>query len=683
MQQAARPAVVRHRAEIDGLRSVAVLSVVLYHFGFTALRGGFVGVDIFFVISGFLIGGILWREHTSSGTLALGRFYMRRIRRLAPAYFAMAFASLIAGWIVLLPFEFREFGKSLIAATVYLSNVLFYRQSGYFDGPSDEKMLLHTWSLSVEEQFYIFLPLTILVLGRSRNTLIAGLSLLALASLVSSIVMTERSHTAAFFLFPFRAWELLAGVFLAIAGVQWKLKWAYGTWVSWLGMALIFASVLFIPGGTSFPGWNVIAPVAGTILILVNGQDKNWVNRILSAKVPVFFGLISYSLYLWHWPILTLLNYVHEGPLGLVETLFWLLIVFGVSVASWRFVERPVRVSSALSPRTVLGGTLAASMVLLFSGALVFKGDGFESRFSKETQIHIQASADFLQDWSRCKLAEEGPLAGLEVCPIGPAGQTPEVLIWGDSHVRAFREGLAKTANLNGRAGLIIWRAGCPPVFNIEKHENTATVIQDQSCRISNDQIMSAIAQMPYLRDLLLVGRWSYYASGTGTGVDAGNKISLTDVGQPGTLDSDTHRDLLTRKFGETVQIASAHFDRVFVLSQPPELALYDSRQVAKSLAHRQLQPEQVDSVARISRKSAEARAKVYLPLFDAVDDIANIEILDTWPYFCSTEFCMAIADGVGQYFDNNHVTNSAARRLVPLFDRVFQTPVAGLQNDG
>jgi peptidoglycan/LPS O-acetylase OafA/YrhL len=678
MQQAAKPSVAQHRSEIDGLRSVAVLSVVLYHFGFTALRGGFVGVDIFFVISGFLIGGILWREHTSNGTLSLGRFYMRRIRRLAPAYFAMAFASLIAGWFILLPFEFREFGKSLIAATVYLSNVLFYRQAGYFDGPSDEKLLLHTWSLSVEEQFYIFLPLTILVLARSRNTLIVGLGFLAVASLVSSVVMTEKSHTAAFYLFPFRAWELLAGVLLAIAGVQWSLRWAYGAWLSWLGMALIVASVLFIPGGTSFPGWHVIAPVVGTVLILVNGQDRNWVNRALSAKVPVFFGLISYSLYLWHWPILTLLKYVHIGPLGIVETLFWLSIVFVVSIVSWRFVERPVRNPNVLASQTVLGGTLVASLVLLLSGAMVFKGDGFEKRFSNETQIHIRASADFLQDWSRCKIDNDGPLAGLEVCPIGPEGQTPEVLIWGDSHVRAFREGLAQAANLNNRAGLIIWHAGCPPVFNIEKHENTATVLQDQACRISNDQIMAAIVQMPELRDLLLVGRWSYYASGTGTGLDGVNKISLTDVGEPVTPNPDMQLDLLTQKFGETVQFASEHFDRVFVLLQPPEIALYDSRQIAKSLAHGQLQPEQNDRVVRISRKSAEARAGVYLPLIDAVDDIANIEVLDTWPYFCSAESCSAIADGVGQYFDNNHVTNSAARRLVPLFNRVFQTSEGG-----
>lgn len=683
MQQAAKPSVAQHRAEIDGLRSVAVLSVVFYHFGYNVLRGGFVGVDIFFVISGFLIGGILWREYASSGTLVLGRFYMRRIRRLAPAYFAMAFVSLIAGWILLLPSEYREFGKSLIASAVYLSNVLFYRQTGYFDGPSDDKMLLHTWSLSVEEQFYIFLPLTILALGRSRKTLIAGLGLLAVASLVSSVAMTHRSHTAAFYLFPYRAWELLAGVFLAIAGAQWNLKWAFGAGVSWLGMALILGSVLFIPEGANFPGWVVTVPVAGTILILVNGQDENWVNSVLSAKVPVFLGVISYSLYLWHWPILVLLKYVHVDPLGLGERLFWLSIVFVVSVVSWRFVERPVRVSSALSSRALLGGTLSASLILLISGGMVFKGNGFERRFPEETQIHIQASADFLQDWSRCKTGKDGPFAGLEVCPIGPKDQTPEVFVWGDSHVRAFREGLAKAADQSGRAGLIIWQAGCPPVFNIEKHENTATEIQNQSCRTRNDQIMRAIVQMPHLRDLLLIGRWSYYASGSGTELDAANKITLTDVGQGAVADPDTQRELFIRKFGETVQLASAHFDRVFVLAQPPELALYDSRLVAKSLAHGQLQPDQINTVARISRKSAETRANVYSPLLDVAQNNANVEILDTWPYFCSTEFCMAIAGGVGQYFDNNHVTNSAARRLVPLFDQVFKPPKVGLNNDG
>ena len=288
-----------YRPEIDGLRAIAVLSVVLYHFGMPGIPGGFVGVDIFFVISGFLIGGILWADLRETGRIRLARFYLRRLRRLAPAYFAMAAATLLMGWLILLPFEFREFGKSLIAATVYLSNIHFYREAGYFDGVSEEKPLLHTWSLAVEEQFYIVLPFLLLALVRWRPTLPMILAALAALSLTACLWLTPHSPTAAFYLFPFRAWELLAGVLLAIAGQENKARYALHPALSWAGLALILASITLIRA-EGFPGWQAILPVAGTLLILMNGRDANPVNRALMHPAPVFIGLISYSLYLWH-----------------------------------------------------------------------------------------------------------------------------------------------------------------------------------------------------------------------------------------------------------------------------------------------------------------------------------------------------------------------------------------------
>lgn len=209
----------RYRPEIDGLRAIAVLAVVLYHAGGFGLSGGFVGVDVFFVISGFLIGGILWSELLATGRIRLGAFYLRRIRRLAPAFFAVAGASALAAWFLLLPFEFRSFGKELIAATVWLSNVLFYSEAGYFDIGSDSRVLLHTWSLSVEEQFYLCLPLGLIIAMRLRlgPRVIAGLlAALWLLSLAASLWIAPRDPVAAFFLFPYRAWEMLTGVLLAI-----------------------------------------------------------------------------------------------------------------------------------------------------------------------------------------------------------------------------------------------------------------------------------------------------------------------------------------------------------------------------------------------------------------------------------------------------------------------------------
>ena len=205
----------KYRPEIDGLRAIAVLPVVLYHFGVPGFSGGFVGVDIFFVISGFLIGGLLWAELENTGRIALGAFFMRRIRRLAPAYIATALATLIGAYFILLPFDFREFGQDLIAATVYLANVQFFRDSGYFDTAAELKPLLHTWSLAVEEQFYVVMPLLMLGLARWRAVMPKLLVFLGIGSFLACLWMMTLSQPAAFYLLPFRAWELLLGAALA------------------------------------------------------------------------------------------------------------------------------------------------------------------------------------------------------------------------------------------------------------------------------------------------------------------------------------------------------------------------------------------------------------------------------------------------------------------------------------
>ena len=421
-----------YRPDIDGLRAIAVLAVVLYHFDVPGLSGGFIGVDVFFVISGFLIGGLLWAEVTETGRVALSRFYLRRFRRLAPAFFVMILLVSVAAWVWFLPFELREFGKSLVAATVYLSNVQFFREAGYFDIGADEKLLLHTWSLAVEEQFYVFLPIFMLLLARIRSMLVPLLAGMTAVSLIACIWLTPSNPTATFFLFPFRAWELLTGVLLAIWGQSKHSRWAFHPMLSWVGLALILWGVVMIKAGTSFPGWQVMIPVLGTLLLLANGLNENPVNNVLRSAPMVFVGLISYSLYLWHWPVAVLSKYIRESYGSSFETLGWIGLSVILAVLSWRFVERPTRHAKALTLQVVLPSVAAASVVTLAIGGALYKLNGVPSRFPAEIRTHIQASGDFLQDWSRCKTAQSGPLAGVETCAIGPEG-APQVLFWGDS----------------------------------------------------------------------------------------------------------------------------------------------------------------------------------------------------------------------------------------------------------
>lgn len=651
---------VKYRREIDGLRSIAVMAVVMFHFGLSGLQGGFVGVDIFFVISGFLIGGILWGELTKSGTVSLSRFYARRIRRLAPAYVVMALVTFGVAWSVLLPFEFREFGKGLIAATLYLANVLFYRQAGYFDSGVEEKVFLHTWSLSVEEQFYIVLPFLFLLLVRNRRLMIGALVALFCVSLAAGIIMTPTNQTAAFYLFPTRAWELLAGVLLAIYGRESGTAWRFNALLSWVGIGLILASITMIVPERGFPGYQAIFPVFGTVLIVLNGRHSNMVNRVLASRGPVALGLISYSLYLWHWPVLVLSRYVRNGYAGILEIGFWIGVSMGLAWLSWRFVERPFRGRDAPSVAKVFGGAAAASFVLLMLGGGVFLSNGIPARFSPEVRVHIDASADFLQDFSRCYVPREGPLAGIDVCPIGPEG-APEVLIWGDSHLRAFYEGVAQVAREQNVAGLVIWHAGCPPLFGVQKTESAATPAQDIACTRANSIVESALKQMPSLKKVLLVGRWAYYAQGRGIGADFDNEITLSGKA----YDEAIH---------DSLEVLTDRFDEVFVLRQAPEIPLYASKDVARLLVHGGKMPKNgIDELITFPEEGLRARfAAADAPFRDFA--ATNMTVLDPWPMICSGGVCSAIKDGKGMYFDNNHVTNTAARQMRDIFVPVFST---------
>lgn len=659
-----------YRPEIDGLRAIAVLSVVLYHFGVPGIPGGFVGVDIFFVISGFLIGGILWSDLRETGRIRLARFYLRRLRRLAPAYFAMAAATLVMGWLILLPFEFREFGKSLIAATVYLSNIHFYREAGYFDGVSEEKPLLHTWSLAVEEQFYIVLPFLLLALVRWRPTLPMILAALAALSLAACIWLTPRSPTAAFYLFPFRAWELLAGVLLAIAAQENKARYALHPALSWVGLALLLTSITLIRA-EGFPGWQAILPVAGTLLILMNGRDANPVNRALMHPLPVFIGLISYSLYLWHWPVFVLSFYWRDGYSGPVEAGAWLMLAFALAILSWRYIERPVRRLQGGS-RALVSGTALASLALLAVGLLLWRGDGLPTRFEPELRTHIAASGDFNQDWSRCTVPTTGPLAGVETCPIGPDGP-PQLLIWGDSHLRAMKEGLETAAFAANRPALILWHAGCPPLFGVAKAETAATPAQDAACTRANQTIRSGIAQMDSLHTLLLVGRWSYYAEGKGVGLDARNRITLAPL-PDSLLPQGPQHTLFNAGLTRTIVELSTHVPRIHILRQPPEVPEYDSRAVARALVHGRMG---VDDTTRLTvpRSMAEARAAHAEAPLMALDRSGAITLIDPWPRLCDASTCGVIQDGQALYFDNNHLTNRAAIALSDLFAPTFEAP--------
>lgn len=661
--QSAYPGVATHvyRPEIDGLRAVAVLSVVLYHFGVPGLGGGFVGVDIFFVISGYLIGGILWGEHARTGTVSLLAFYVRRFRRLAPAFFAMAAAVAVVGWFVLLPVEYREFSKSLIAATVYLANVQFWRQAGYFDTGAEEKVLLHTWSLSVEEQFYLVLPLLILLLRGRAGSLHLTLWALFAASLAASLVLTARMPEAAFYLFHFRAWELLAGVLLAIAHHQGRrLPDAVQAVASALGLSLLAGSVALIQPGPGFPGVQAVFPVLGTVLILAGAGQVNAVNRVLSLRGPVFIGLISYSFYLWHWPVFSLSTTWRGAYAGPGEVAGWIGLSLVLAILSWRFVEQPFRRGYVQQDQTrarVFGGVALASGAALGFAGLVFVKDGLPQRFDPVAQGHIAASADFLQDWSRCAHETTGPLEGVEVCRIGPEG-APRLLVWGDSHLRAMMDGIGLAAREAEVPGLLIWTAGCPPLFGVTKEESASTAAENRACPAINARIEAALPSLQTVERVLVVARWSYYAEGQGHGLDAHNRITLAAAPGSGLEDGP---GLMAAALERTVATLSA-LGPVHVMRQMPEMPRYMARHAARAMAYGR--GDTITDSLTEPRSAAEARNMRADAMLRDLAARGRIKLIDGWDRLCDREVCGVMLDAAPVYFDTNHLTNRGALLL-------------------
>jgi peptidoglycan/LPS O-acetylase OafA/YrhL len=429
----------RYRAEIDGLRSVAVLPVILFHAGFDQFSGGFIGVDVFFVVSGFLITSILI-EDLEQGRFSLLTFYERRARRILPALFFVMACCLPFAWVYMLPNQLHEFFKSVVATSLFSSNVLFWLETGYFSAAAEEKPLLHTWSLAVEEQYYIFFPILLAILWRwGLRATVWTVALLTLASLAAAELMTGRSPAAGFFLIPTRAWELFAG---SLAAFLVHRKGVMGNQVlSLSGLVAIAASVVLYDKTTPFPSIYAILPVAGTVTVLICADGSTWAGRALSQRPMVALGLISYSAYLWHQPLFAFARLRVPGHPDLWTMMALAVLSLVLAAATWRLVEQPFRVRQVFVgwrlPRPELALGVAGLAAFAGIGVWGYSGKGFADRFDRpefvrEGQFALanEYNGYCLYPPARSGVIREGPEA---LCPLGAPDEEPRVLIFGDS----------------------------------------------------------------------------------------------------------------------------------------------------------------------------------------------------------------------------------------------------------
>ena len=620
-----------YRPEIDALRAVAVLPVVMFHADVPGFSGGFVGVDVFFVISGFLITSILAAD-MAEGRFSVAGFYERRVRRIFPALFVMLAASCLAATALLLPDEMDDFGRSLAASAAFVSNIFFMGETGYFVAAAETKPLLHTWSLAIEEQFYIFFPLYLAAVGRWTPRWLLPLTGAALvASLALCIAMTHPQNDAAFFYTPARIWELLAGSMLALAPLRLP------GWLAAAGLGMIAAAVFGFDPRTPFPGAAAALPVAGTLMVLAGTAGRRSLAGAALSLGPVrFVGLISYSLYLWHWPLLVFTQYFLIRELTVPEKAILLAVSFLVAAASWRYIEMPFRGSRGLLPRKALFATAGAASLLFIAIATA----GHFYRSGSPGAQALAAPARVLPH-QHCLNREISKILAGDLCMLGAGGQArPTFLLWGDSHAGALAPAIDRIAGRQGRTGLFAGQAGCLPFRGVERHDR-----HDLRCREFNDAVERLLEQNREIRTVFLVARWAMYTEGSRTEDATGATVLIA----PGKVEENALA--FQKGLEQTLSALAGGGREVVFVTQVPEIGWDVPAIVARSRAFGRRPPEPP------SLEAYRARQKTVTDIVRDISQRYPLRLVDVSRPLCPHSTCLIERGGQFLYLDSNHLS--------------------------
>jgi peptidoglycan/LPS O-acetylase OafA/YrhL len=618
-----------YQPHVDGLRALAILSILLFHAHIPGFSGGFVGVDIFFVVSGYLITRIIARE-IDAGSFSLAHFYERRARRIVPALTVTVLAVLGAAALLYLPGDFGSVPLSALATALFAANFYFFSEVGYFQTGADTKPLLHTWSLGIEEQFYLGFPLLLLLVARwipQRRLWVVAAAVLASFALA---VATQGDRSGfAFYLLPPRAWELLVGALLALGLIPPVTAKAARETISIVALLGIAFAVFVYDSATTFPGVTALAPVLGAAA-LIHCAPGNRVGALLASKPMIGIGLISYSLYLWHWPVIVFAVYALDRRLAGWLSVAAVLGSFLLAILSWRFVEQPFRNPRALGRNTLfVGSAVALGGVATLSAGMLALG-GWPGRFSPEVARMASARYDFSPERARC---HDSASRSVPACVLGAPGVAPTAVVWGDSHGVEFAYALSRGAAMQHRALLQRTQSSCPPVLGYASAETP-------HCARINRALFDAVLADKRLRTIYLVAFWASPAyADTRPGLDALIGALIADGRQ------------------------------VVVIGPVPPNRFDVPRRLERLAQAGRL--GEATGASRVDFAEAESRLAAVARRWQG----SAFRYLKPAAMLCDQERCDILIKGKPLYFDHHHLSGTGAALLLEHFARTQKLP--------
>lgn len=646
------------RHDINGLRAWAVIAVVLFHFGIPGFAGGFIGVDVFFVISGFLMTRIIVTG-LEEGRFSLWQFYLARARRIIPALLALCLTLLCLGWFWLPTPDYVQLAKHAFTAILFLSNVKFWKEAGYFDSASHEKWLLHTWSLSVEWQFYIILPLALMLVWRlwGKNGLLRSTVLAGAVSFGLSVILSYIAPSAGFFLIPTRTWEMLAG------GIVWRLtqnrtfSGKTRIYTEWLGILCIVIAIAAFDSNMPWPGYHALLPVIGAMLVLAAArQDSRFTSNPIAARL----GASSYSIYLWHWPIVVLLVYTNtQSELKWVAAGLLASVLLGE--LSLRLIENPAR--KWLSAQTTRQSACSIGIVIMLVATLsvTLFTVHFPARLPQSIDLAANERMNIPAIRDGC-FATSG--SSSPACIYG--GKNIRAIVIGDSHGNVMLSAM-ESALANKTDGLInLTYSGCPTLSG-------AMVVPGMlngniQCKEFNQWLKKKLPRLDNNIPAIVVNRTSAYAFGQ-------QVTDTAKLNKPLVYFSKIYRtpepvflsELKTSLVGTLCEMAAER--QVYVVRPVPEMRVNVPTALSRALSFGGAEPD-----ISISETDYQQRHAFIWQAQDEAAKKCGVKILDPLPYLCKDGKCAGTHNGRPIYFDDNHLSEYGNKLLVPMFRTLFSS---------